>query len=405
MMNVLIATNSDYFMPSRVLFHSLLKNNPCPIRLFVFYSRLTEDEMNTLRHDAEESGHAEVCFVNVNREDPAQAPWRLQWISVETYYRLYAQELLPEDVDRVLYLDGDVIVRGSLEDFYNQDLEGNLISACCIQKDGEEKGRERSDPFPKDLRYFNAGVLLYDLKAQRSCIDPSVYWEIAECFGDRLKFGDQDILNHVFYRRVKIADYRVYNMVPSWIEDRDMLNEVRILHYNGFSKPWRYTYDSKWVECFWEYADDFPEYGSLKAGILAAQRQYAADNARRKDIQNMLRSKENADKENNIETEAASLQTFDENARFQLVDGARLIRTGTQNMLLMEPQRSAVFDGLLRLNETGAFLVECLKEQRTIDELAKLLTAQGRHSLADAQTNARNLLKLLNEYHMIQAES
>lgn len=404
-MNVLIATNSDYFMPSRVLFHSLLKNNPCPIRLFVFYSRLTEDEKNILRHDAEESGHAEVCFVCVDRDDPAGAPWRLQWISVETYYRLYAQELLPEDVDRFLYLDGDVIVRGSLEEFYEQDMEGSLIAACCIQKDGGEPPADRSDPFPKDLRYFNAGVLLYDLKAQRACIDPSVYREIAECFGDRLKFGDQDILNHVFYRRVKEADHRIYNMMPSWIEDEDMLRRVRILHFNGFAKPWRYTYDTKWAECFWEYADDFPEYRVLKPGILAAQKQYTADKARRTDIVDMLRSRENAGKENNGEAEAASPQVFDENAHYQLADGARLIRTGTQNMLLMDPQHCAVFDGLLRLNETGAFLTECLKQPQTADGLAQLLLVQGRHSLPDARANARNLLKLLQEYRMIRAVS
>lgn len=62
-MNVLIATNSDYLMPSRVLFRSLLKNKPCPVRLFVLYRTLSADEMDDLRRDAAESGHAVVLFL------------------------------------------------------------------------------------------------------------------------------------------------------------------------------------------------------------------------------------------------------------------------------------------------------------------------------------------------------
>ena len=387
MMNVLIATNSEYVMPSRVMFHSLLKNAPCPVRLFVFYRELSEAEMDTLRRDAEESGHAEVRFIAVDRKDLTEGPRRLRWISVETYYRLLAQELLPEDVDRVLYLDCDLIVRGSLEEFYHQDLEGNLMAACSSQKADEELPEGEPDTFPRDHRYFNAGVLLYDLKAQREAIDPSVYREIMECFGDRLSMGDQDVLNQVFYRRVKYAPTR-YNTMVYDIETQDALNDVLILHYNGYEKPWKYTYKSKWAECFWEYADDFPEYRALKAGILAAQRQYASDEARRQSIGNGAK--------------AEATRIIEETVRYCLAEGAHLIRTGTQNMLLMEPEKRAVFNGLLRLNETGAFLTESLKEPRTVDELAALLASRGRHSLEDARTNARNLLKLLQEYHLLR---
>ncbi len=398
-MNVLIAVNSDYIMPSRVMFHSLLINNPCSIRLFVFYRVLAEDEKNMLRRDAEESGHAQVDFIEVNRKGLEEGPWRLRWITVETYYRLFAQELLPEDVDRVLWLDGDMIVRGSLEAFYNQDMEGKLLCACGSDAENES---HCSDPFPKDLRYFNAGVLLYDLKAQRACIDPTVYWEIMECFGDRLNMGDQDILNQVFYRRVKYAESHVYNEMAYDVDSEEKLTDVLILHYNGVDKPWKYTGLSRWGNCFWKYAEDFPEYRRLKPGILAAQKQYETDQMRMKKIDDMLDKKRKAYTEMKKEVIAEAKQRFDKDARYQLSDGVRLIRTGTQNMLLMEPEKRMLFNELLRLNETGAFLVECLNEPRTSDEMARLLAAQGHHNFRDAHTNARNLLKLLNEYHLIQ---
>ncbi|MGN1405253.1 MAG: glycosyltransferase family 8 protein, partial [Erysipelotrichaceae bacterium] len=40
------------------------------------------------------------------------------------YYRLIAPLVLPEDVDRILYLDVDIIVINKLDELYNMDFEG-----------------------------------------------------------------------------------------------------------------------------------------------------------------------------------------------------------------------------------------------------------------------------------------
>ena len=131
-MNILLAFNSNYYMPALVLLKSLLVNNQwCrEIRIYVLYSDLKPGEIRRFSQVAEESGIAKAIFLPVETDTFQDAPLHLKWISRETYYRLLAQEMLPESVERVLYLDVDMIVMGSLEEFYHQDFEGKLLVAC-----------------------------------------------------------------------------------------------------------------------------------------------------------------------------------------------------------------------------------------------------------------------------------
>lgn len=268
-MNILLAFNSHYFLPALVLLRSLLINNQwCPeIVIYVMYLDLKEEEIQRFSRSAREWGNARVEFIRVPEDAFADAPLHLKWISRETYYRLLAQEMLPQSVKRLLYLDVDMIVMGSLEEFYHQDLEDNLLVACCSYSSFKPVPEVlRQLTLPDDCIYFNAGVLLYDLEGQRREIDPAIYREYPVLFYKQLKYGDQDVLNAVFYGMTKFADYRVYNMFDHYVSRARDIERVRkktvIFHYNGKGKPWREEYWGWMAWLFWEYAMDIPEYGS-----------------------------------------------------------------------------------------------------------------------------------------------
>lgn len=177
-MNILVAFNSDYFMAARVLQHSILKHNSCQITMYVMYIDLTQQEILQFKDDADKSGHAEVVFIKIGEEQFDDAPLHCKWITKETYYRLLAQELMPEGMERFLYLDVDMVVMDSLEEFYHQDFEGKLLVACNAKKQGEIDPKILEQrTLPPDMVYFNAGTLLYNLKAQREMIDPQILHE------------------------------------------------------------------------------------------------------------------------------------------------------------------------------------------------------------------------------------
>lgn len=116
-MNILIATDSNYAKYYKVMLTSLCENNKnTEINVYVFYSlSLKEKEINDLK-DLESiySIEFKMCYVDFfsNIE--------VKYWSVETYFRLLALEL-PDFVDRILWQDGDIIVRESIELFYNTD--------------------------------------------------------------------------------------------------------------------------------------------------------------------------------------------------------------------------------------------------------------------------------------------
>lgn len=280
-MNILMAFNSAYLLPALVMVRSLLLNNSwCGnITIYVMHLNLKEEEIRRFREAAAEFGNGRAVFVQVPEDAFANAPLHLKWISRETYYRLLAQELLPETVERILWLDADMIVRGSLEDFYNQNMEGNLLVACSSHAGFRPTAQElQQRTLPGDTDYFNAGVLLYDLKGQRQEIDPAVYQEYPVLFYRQLKYGDQDVLNAVFYGMTKIADYRIYNMYDFFVFRQEDVEQVKekalIFHYNGKGKPWTEYYWGQMEWLFWEYAMAIPEYAAQYEDIAAKQAAY-----------------------------------------------------------------------------------------------------------------------------------
>ena len=290
-MNILLAFNSNYYMPALVLLKSLLVNNQwCrEIRIYVLYSDLKPGEIQRFSQVAEESGIAKAIFLPVETDTFKDAPLHLKWISRETYYRLLAQEMLPESVERVLYLDVDMIVMGSLEEFYHQDFEGKLLVACNrYGLGGVDPKRLEQLTLPRDTIYFNAGTLLYDLAGQRQQIDPNILYEYPVLFYQQLKYGDQDVLNAVFYGLTKFADWRVYNCFDSNTTRQRQEDRVRrsckIFHYNGRGKPWTERYWGRMAWLFWDYAQLLPEYAgqyeALKEKHARFRNQRRADKAR-----------------------------------------------------------------------------------------------------------------------------
>ena len=290
-MNILLAFNSNYYMPALVLLKSLLVNNQwCrEIRIYVLYSDLKPGEIRRFSQVAEESGIAKAIFLPVGTDTFKDAPLHLKWISRETYYRLLAQEMLPESVERVLYLDVDMIVMGSLEEFYHQDFEGKLLVACNrYGLGGTDPKRLEQLTLPRDTIYFNAGTLLYDLAGQRQQIDPNILYEYPVLFYQQLKYGDQDVLNAVFYGLTKFADWRVYNCFDSNTTRQRQEDRVRrsckIFHYNGRGKPWTERYWGRMAWLFWDYAQLLPEYAgqyeALKEKHTRFRNQRRADKAK-----------------------------------------------------------------------------------------------------------------------------
>ena len=158
--------------------------------------------------------------------------------SVEVYFRLFACYLL-HDVDKVLYLDGDIICTGGLTELYQMNdilcaVENDDQSACCRLN------------LPKGQRYYNAGVLMMNLQKMRDLYsEDAILTDLFE-LKDRLLFQDQDFIN-VKYGGVIRSVSKVYNYMISVAEVNQNYSKESspiLIHY-VMEKPWNVKFPYK----------------------------------------------------------------------------------------------------------------------------------------------------------------
>jgi lipopolysaccharide biosynthesis glycosyltransferase len=195
----------------------------------------------TLRvHDLDERPLAELPSKG------AAAGGRISWV------RVVLPDALP-DVERVIYLDADILVVDSLQRLWDEPLAGAGVAAVGNVTEAGMHPHLASLGLEDPAEYFNAGVLLIDLDRWRSEGTAEALRQVAR---DRssLPWYDQDALNVVFAGRWKRLHPRWNTMNSFWTWPslaEDLLGEAEataarqdpgILHFEGpsLSKPWHY---------------------------------------------------------------------------------------------------------------------------------------------------------------------
>lgn len=176
---------------------------------------------------------------------------------LEIYYRLFAPSLLPDTLDRILYLDVDIIVIQSLETLYTMDFNGNAYIACSHVNENMAHVNAKRLGLKQDVPYINTGVLLMNLKLLRKIWNKQKILDYVEENKKKLVLFDQDILTAMYGNQTKIIDYRKYNLSERMLNLYNLRNPTQkldldwvkengvIIHYCGRMKPW----SGKYIGC------------------------------------------------------------------------------------------------------------------------------------------------------------
>ncbi len=211
-------------------------------------------------------------------DNPYQGAYEVRGISAGTYLRLMLHRLLPE-VDRILYMDVDVLVCGSLLPVWQADLGDAVLAAVKGAVNLSDKWEWNSPrPYWKHLepmrgRYINAGVTLLDLSKIR---ERNLEEQWKKWAKEKLYYQDQDILNITCrdviyylsprYNRLAYmseADYAGFVREGIFTEQEceEALASPVIIHYAG-DKPWK-RYDTNLGDRWWTYVNSRPELKGL----------------------------------------------------------------------------------------------------------------------------------------------
>lgn len=277
-MNISIALNHNYTKYAYVLLTSLFyhhKDAPDCLTVYLLSSDLTDEDRSSFGQLADRYRQT-IVFLQVDPSDEIKKlPTTENW-SKEMYYRLLYGELLPQEVSRILYLDVDVIVNGPLFAFYQTDLGGKLLGVAddpMIQGNFSPAQQRIFSEFPQTVRYFNSGVILFDLEKLRKRYKFADYMRAAAKFSFQLTNPDQDLLNYLHADEVCFFDNRRYNVFSQLAEMDGMdyariREECTIIHYAG-RKPWNYNgvhYSTE--RLWWDYAKMTPFYFELMEPVF-----------------------------------------------------------------------------------------------------------------------------------------
>ncbi|NLW09374.1 MAG: glycosyltransferase family 8 protein [Firmicutes bacterium] len=262
-MNILVTLNSNYIKPLKVMLWSLFFNNRGrDFHVYLIHSSLTPQELEDLREYINSSGH-EFSVIKIPAKYFADAPV-VKHYSQEMYYRLLAHRFLPEDLDRILYLDPDILVINPINELYETEMKGYLYAAS-YHKRALVKGINMIRLKAYEMQeYFNSGVLLMNLPLHREKIREEEIFAYLEKNRNRLILPDQDLLNALYSKEIKKVDEVLYNYDTRFyyyyrIQSNGRVNmdyimdNTVILHFCGKKKPWQEQYTGEFHSLYKHY--------------------------------------------------------------------------------------------------------------------------------------------------------
>ncbi|MBR3992941.1 MAG: hypothetical protein IKI92_03650 [Anaerotignum sp.] len=127
-MNILVTCDSGYAKQAALMLFSLQKNHP-EVYLDIFVAGTLQEGDIALMGKALDGEKSRITHMAFHGEILKDAPTTDRY-PVEMYYRIFAAQYLPEELDRVLYLDPDLVVIGSLENLYSMEMDDAFFAAA-----------------------------------------------------------------------------------------------------------------------------------------------------------------------------------------------------------------------------------------------------------------------------------
>ncbi len=189
-------------------------------------------------------------------------------VSLSTYNRFLIPQLKP-NLNKVLYLDVDIIVLKDIEALYNISLQSYPVAAVpeSFFNTSQKLEIQKRLNLGKNHQYFNAGVLLIDNNYWVKNKIFSKALETEQIYRENLKFADQDILNIVFNENFLVLPEQFNYMSQFKTKNKQMI----IRHFNTGTKPWQlkpyFQHIINDVPLFWKYAKMTPFYRQLYQNI------------------------------------------------------------------------------------------------------------------------------------------
>lgn len=260
---VVCASDNNYAMPLGVMLYSLLKhlNKNSTVEVFVIDGGISnKNKTKILKSLAFAQDKLKIHWLNPQNShlfSQIKNAKTSHHITLAAYYRLLVSDLLPSNINKIIYLDIDLLLQNDLSHLWSIDVSNHCIAA--IQDMGlpyvsSNYGLKIYSELniPPKTKYFNSGVIVINLTLWRNQKISQQVVDFLSKYSEKIRWHDQDALNAVLAEKWLEVDPR-WNQIPyiltlkSWQESpfsevvfNQVINDPYIIHYATENKPWKY---------------------------------------------------------------------------------------------------------------------------------------------------------------------
>lgn len=238
--NILMSVNKKFLKYSEEMIFSLLHYSSKPINLYMMYQEkeLEQSDLNYLSEFVKHTNKGK--FIPLKFDTGKLTGVRTSgedgyFFSIETYSRLFCGFYLPDDVEKIVYLDADMVCAGDIAELYNINLDG-YIWAGAIDGGATLKDLQRLE-LPETHQYVNAGVAIINVKKLRKMFSENDIVNLIKANHEKWIYLDQDFVNKIFHGDIKIISNK-YNFLTKIATYEDLKCKPIVYHYAGSVKPW-----------------------------------------------------------------------------------------------------------------------------------------------------------------------
>ena len=214
-LNVLMQC-SDYYAPfCGVALQSLLQNNEeiGYINIYLISDNISKDNLIKF-HDMIHKFKRNLSVIDgsIIEKILVSAKVPKYHESYTTYYKLFSLQLIEENIEKLLYLDSDIIINGSLKELVELDMKNYTLAMTLDWM---------NETYKKILHivgnYYNGGVILFNLRKWHSEKWNERILQHLKCTKSNYFYADQDLLNILINKDILRLDMK-------WNLNTDFLN-------------------------------------------------------------------------------------------------------------------------------------------------------------------------------------
>ena len=269
-MNIALACDNNFAPYAAEVMASVLRNDK-NVNFFLLSDDLDKNNSDKLSEMTRQmGGNLKIVYVDKGlfKDFPMpDAGEGVSHIKISTYFRLFLPLLLPSTVEKLIYLDCDIVVRHSLKPLFDEDIIDYYLGAVYHTNDAPiNNGSFVRLNIPQSQGYFNAGVLLINLEKWRQDGIYEKCMAFLHTDADKIVNHDQDVLNVVcggntkllpctwnctngfFYKSFMSKDDRIARIYKEHIDET--ISDPAVVHFAYRPKPWE-------IICVHPYRNDF----------------------------------------------------------------------------------------------------------------------------------------------------